>query len=46
MDYEAMSNEELYERAHQGDEQAQAEYIRRVRLLRTKELLKREQESK
>lgn len=46
MDYESMTNEELYERAHAGDEQAQAEYMRRVRLLRATELLKREQESK
>jgi hypothetical protein len=47
MDYESMTNEELYNLAYiQEDPQAQAEYMRRVRLLRTKELLKREQESK
>ena len=44
MDYESMTNEELYKLAHNGDEQAQAVYMKRVRLLRATELLKREQE--
>jgi hypothetical protein len=46
MDYESMTNEELYILAIKGDGLAREEYMRRVRLLRATELLKREQESK
>lgn len=45
MDYETMDLEELNKRAHGGDEQAQAEYMKRVRLLRAKELLERERKA-
>lgn len=47
MDYSKLSTEELHELAYyQEDRQAQQEYMRRVRLLRVRELLEREEKAK